>query len=126
MSLAAQSIKESIRSCGREGRRARRKDPSIGSYKAGSRNFYREGERESRKLDDGRKTKADLVLLIDGPEFALTNCVFFGALQGHLIGCHTGNGDQLSSNQAEPGQAINSAVAYFPSISCATSCPLAL
>ena len=47
-------------------------------------------------------------------------------LQGHPTGCRTGNGDQLSSTQAEPGQAIKSAVAYFPSISCATSCPVAL
>ena len=39
---------------------------------------------------------------------------------------HTGNGDQLSSTQAEPGQAIKSAVAYFPSISCVTSCRVAL
>ena len=36
--------------------------------------------------------------------------------------CRTGNGKKLSSTQAEPGQAINSAVTYFPSISCATSC----
>ena len=41
-------------------------------------------------------------------------------------GCRAGNGDKLSSTQAEPGQSINSAVAYFPSISCATSCPVAL
>ena len=47
-------------------------------------------------------------------------------LRGHLTGCRAGNGDQLSSNQAEPGQAIKSAVAYFPSISCATSCRVAL
>ena len=40
--------------------------------------------------------------------------------------CPTGNGDKLSSTQAEPGQAIKSAVAYFPSISFATSCPVAL
>ena len=59
--------------------------------------------------------------------FSQTNDIMlYPSLQGHLIGCRTGNGDQLSSNQAEPGQAINSAVAYFPSISCATSCPLAL
>ena len=37
-------------------------------------------------------------------------------------GCRTGYGDKLSRTQAEPGQAINSAVAYFPSVSCATSC----
>ena len=36
--------------------------------------------------------------------------------QGHPTGCRTGNGDQLSSSQAEPGHAIKSAVAYFPSI----------
>ena len=47
-------------------------------------------------------------------------------LQGHLTGCRTGNGDQLNSTQAQPGQAIKSAVAYFPSISCATSCRVAL
>ena len=39
-----------------------------------------------------------------------------------MAGCRPGNGDQLSSTQAEPGQAITSAVACFPSISCATSC----
>ena len=32
-------------------------------------------------------------------------------LQGDLTGCRTGNGGKLSSTQAEPGQAINSAVA---------------
>ena len=42
--------------------------------------------------------------------------------QGDLPGCRTGNGEKLSSTQAEPGQAIRSAVAYFPSISRATSC----
>ena len=36
--------------------------------------------------------------------------------------CRTGNGRKLSSSQAEPGKAINSDVALFPSISCATSC----
>ena len=29
----------------------------------------------------------------------------------NLTGCRTGNGDQLSSTQAEPGQAIKSTVA---------------
>ena len=37
-------------------------------------------------------------------------------------GCRTENGEKLSSTQAEPDQAINSAVAYFPSISSATFC----
>ena len=36
-------------------------------------------------------------------------------------GCRTGKGEKLSSRQAEPGQAIKSAVAQFLSISCATS-----
>ena len=31
--------------------------------------------------------------------------------QGNLTGCRTGNGEKLSSSQAEPGQAIKSAVA---------------
>ena len=35
--------------------------------------------------------------------------------------CRTGNGEKLSCSQAERGQAIKSAVASFPSISCATS-----
>ena len=35
-------------------------------------------------------------------------------LQGHPTRCRPGNGDQLRSSQAEPGQAIKSAVAYFP------------
>ena len=52
--------------------------------------------------------------------------LFEEIVQGHPTGCRTGNGDQLSSTQAEPGQAIKSAVAYFPSISCATSCRDAL
>ena len=43
------------------------------------------------------------------------------AVQGEPIGCRTGNGKKLSSSQAEPGQAIKSDVASFPSISCATS-----
>ena len=42
-------------------------------------------------------------------------------LQGSAPGCHSGNGEKLSSTQAESGQAIKSAVAYFPSISGATS-----
>ena len=47
-------------------------------------------------------------------------------LQGHPTGCRFGNGEKLSSSQAEPGQAIESVVAYFPSISCETSCRVAL
>ena len=39
-----------------------------------------------------------------------------------MAGCRPGNGEKLNRSQAEPGQAITSAVAYFPSISCATSC----
>ena len=60
-------------------------------------------------------------------------CIIFCAslrkrdgLQDDLTGCRTGNGEKLSSSQAEPGQAIKSAVAYFPSISCATSSQVAL
>ena len=34
--------------------------------------------------------------------------------------------EKLSSNQVEPGQAIKSAVTQFPSISCATCCPVTL
>ena len=41
-------------------------------------------------------------------------------------GCRTGYGEKLSRTQAEPGHAINSAVVYFPSISCATSYRVAL
>ena len=47
-------------------------------------------------------------------------------MQVDRTGCRTGNGDKLSSSQAEPGQAIKSDLAYFPSISCATSCRVAL
>ena len=36
--------------------------------------------------------------------------------------CPTGNGEKLNCRQAESGQAINSAVAKFPSISCGASC----
>ena len=32
-------------------------------------------------------------------------------LQGDLTGCRTGNGEKLSNSQAEPAQAIKSAVA---------------
>ena len=35
----------------------------------------------------------------------------FSPLQGNMTGCRTGNGEKLSSSQAEPGQAIKSAVA---------------
>ena len=31
-------------------------------------------------------------------------------VQGDLLGCRTGNGEKLSSSQAEQGQAIKSAV----------------
>ena len=62
-------------------------------------------------------------LPVQGREKRFAN---FVKLQGHPTGYLTGNGDQLRSNQAEPGQAIKSAVAYFPSISCATSCQVAL
>ena len=41
---------------------------------------------------------------------------------GQSTGCGTGKGEKRSSSQAEPGQAIKSAVASFLSISCATSC----
>ena len=37
-------------------------------------------------------------------------------------GCCNGNGEKLSSSQAEPRQEIKSAVALFPFITCATSC----
>ena len=47
-------------------------------------------------------------------------------IQGDRTGYRAGNREKLSSTQAEPGQAINSAVAYFPSVSFATSCPVAL
>ena len=40
---------------------------------------------------------------------------------GSAPGCRTGNREKLSSTQAEPGLAIKSGVAYFPSISCTTS-----
>ena len=40
---------------------------------------------------------------------------------GSAPGCRPGNREKLSSTQAEPVQAIQSAVAYFPSISCTTS-----
>ena len=42
-------------------------------------------------------------------------------VQGDPLGCRTGNGEKVSSSQAEPGQAISLAVVYFSSISCATS-----
>ena len=47
-------------------------------------------------------------------------------VQGDRTGYRAGNREKLNSTQAEPGQAITSAVAYFPSISCATFCPVAL
>ena len=45
---------------------------------------------------------------------------------GDPTGCRTGNREKLSSSQSVPGQAIKSAVAQFPSISCATSCLVTL
>ena len=42
-------------------------------------------------------------------------------IPGSAPGCRTRNRVKLSSNQAEPVQAIKSGVAYFPSISCTTS-----
>ena len=47
-------------------------------------------------------------------------------IQGDRTGYRAGNREKLNSTQAEPGQAITSAVAYFPSISCATFCLVAL
>ena len=38
-------------------------------------------------------------------------------------GCCTGNGKNLSSSQAQLGQSTYKAVAYFLSVSCATSTP---
>ena len=58
--------------------------------------------------------------------FCQTGLPFKVCIQGHLTGCHAENGDQVSNNQVEPGQAIKSAVAYFPSISCMKSCRVAL
>ena len=43
------------------------------------------------------------------------------SVPGSAPGCRAGNGEKLSSTQAEPGQANKSAVAYFPSISGVTS-----
>ena len=43
---------------------------------------------------------------------------------GDWLGCCTGNGEKISSSQAEAGLAIDSAVALFASISCATSYPV--
>ena len=40
---------------------------------------------------------------------------------GEWSGYHTGKGEKLTCSQAETGQAIKSAVAYFPSISCVAS-----
>ena len=48
------------------------------------------------------------------------------SLQGDRTEYRTGNREKLNNTQGEPGQAITSAVAYFPSISCASSCPVAL
>ena len=42
-------------------------------------------------------------------------------IQGQCAGCNTGNGEKLSSRQAMPCQTIKEAVAYFSSISSATS-----
>ena len=39
-----------------------------------------------------------------------TNSVAQTQVQAHLTGCGTVNGEKLSNSQAEPGQAINSAV----------------
>ena len=39
-----------------------------------------------------------------------------------MQGCPTRNGEKLRSSQAEQSRAINSAVAYFSSISCEASC----
>ena len=50
-----------------------------------------------------------------------TVCKYPNGLPGSAPGCRTGNGEKLSRTQAEPVQAIKSAVAYFPSISGATS-----
>ena len=85
------------------------------------------------ELDEGQEPAfgAQLVLVLDvlqgiegGSELATDEQNV--DVQGHRTGCRTGYGDKLSSTQAEPGQAIKSAVAYFPSISCATSCRVAL
>ena len=45
---------------------------------------------------------------------------FYGILSG-CSGYHKGYGEKLRCSQAQPGQAITSAVAYFPSISCLVS-----
>ena len=51
-----------------------------------------------------------------GPEVqlgCLREVIQKGYLQGHLTGCHIGNGEKLRiSSQAEPGQAVISAVAF--------------
>ena len=48
------------------------------------------------------------------------------ALQSGYIGCNTGNGKKLSSNQAQLGQATCLADAKFLPISCVTSYVAAL
>ena len=54
----------------------------------------------------GRYSDDTVILCVQFFE-KFTNCV----LQGNLIGCRTGNGEKLSSSQAEPGKAKKSAVA---------------
>ena len=49
---------------------------------------------------------------------SLGSCILSGC-----SGYHKGYGEKLRCSQALPGQAITSAVSYFPSISCATSRP---
>ena len=39
------------------------------------------------------------------------NMATYDQIQGDMTGCRTGNGEKLSSSQAEPGQAITSDVA---------------
>ena len=51
-------------------------------------------------------TERIFLLLVDESAGLETNV----NVQGDPIGCRTGNGEKGSSNQVEPGQAINSAV----------------
>ena len=54
---------------------------------------------------------ADEFQLVALLPFALALQTVFLLLQGDRTGCRTGNGEKLSSSQAETGQAIKSAAA---------------
>ena len=109
---------------GSRGARGRAASPATSSLPTASRRrTRRSGTQFNRKkfglsfgLKNGLRFHFNFVTCLNYPLFE-----HFLSVLGEWSGYHTGKGEKLTCSQAETGQAIKSAVAYFPSISCVAS-----